>query len=129
MVGDAGGLFGGQQVAAGGLEEGQGGLRLERRRVGHVDDHLGAGQGLGEAFAGEGVDAGAGRAGHRLMAEAAEPGHHLGPDEARPADDHDLHSALRQEARRRPPRAAKPCPRSHDEAVEAVVTSAAVLFG
>jgi hypothetical protein len=50
VVGDAGGLFRGQQVAARGLEEVQRGGVLERRRVGDVDDDLGAGQRLGQTL-------------------------------------------------------------------------------
>ena len=52
-----------EDVAGRGLEELQHGLVLERRRVRHVDDDRGAGERVGESFAGEGVDAGLGDAG------------------------------------------------------------------
>ena len=54
---DAGGRFRREEVAAGGLEELQDRLVLERWRVRHVDDDLGAGKRLGQALAGDGVDA------------------------------------------------------------------------
>ena len=57
MMAHAGGRFGGQQVAAGGLEELHGHLVLERGRVRHVDDDLGVCKRLGQPLAGDGVDA------------------------------------------------------------------------
>ena len=69
----AGGRFRGEQVAAGGLEELQDRLVLERRRVRHVDDDLGAGERLGQPLAGDGVDARVGRCRQDLMALLAKP--------------------------------------------------------
>jgi hypothetical protein len=49
-----------EDVAGRGGEELQHRRLLERRRVRHVDDHLGVRERVGQAFAGEGVDSRAG---------------------------------------------------------------------
>ncbi len=91
VVGHARRGLGGQQVAGGGGEEVQHRRLLEGRRIGHVHDHLGSGERLGEALAGEGVDARMGRGGHRLVSAVREFAAHFAADEAGASDDHDLH--------------------------------------
>ncbi|MNT22837.1 hypothetical protein D3C72_1582340 [compost metagenome] len=91
MVLHAGHGFRGQQVASRGFEELEHGLVLERRRVRHVQHHLRALQGLGQAFAGDGVHARGRRCGDDLMAGVAQLADDLRTDEARAADDNDLH--------------------------------------
>ena len=88
---DAGGFFGGREVAAGRLEEFQHGLVFERRRVGDVDDDLGSGHGRSQAFAGDGVDAGGAGGGDDFVALVAEDADEFGADEAAAADDDDFH--------------------------------------
>src|SRR5215813_7769337 len=85
MVADARRGLRREKVAAGGLEEYQHRLVFKRGRVGEVDHHLRAGQGLFEPLAGNGVDAGIGRSGDDLMAALAQNGDGLR------ADDDDLH--------------------------------------
>ena len=60
-------------------------------RVRHVDDHRGAGEGVGQAFAGEGVDTGVGRRGDRLVAVVAEDGDERRSDEPGTSDDDEFH--------------------------------------
>jgi hypothetical protein len=55
VVPDAGCGFSGQQVASGGLEELQYSRILERWRIGHIDDLVGAGKSGVKALAGDGV--------------------------------------------------------------------------
>jgi hypothetical protein len=57
MMADAGGRLRREQVATGRLEELEGGLCLERRRVRQVDDHLCAPECVSQTFTGDGVDA------------------------------------------------------------------------
>ena len=67
MMADAGGRFGGVDVAAGRFEEVQNGLVLERGGVRYVDDNGRTGECVGEPLAGKRVDArGRGR-GHDFM--------------------------------------------------------------
>ena len=82
-----------EQVAAGGLEEFQHGLVFERRRIGEVDHHLGAGHGLFDALAGNGVDAALRRRGNHLVAAPAQNGDGLRADQAGAANDDDLHGS------------------------------------
>lgn len=56
MMAHPGGRLGGQQVAAGGLEELHDARVLEGGRVRHVDDDVGTLQRVGHADAGDGVD-------------------------------------------------------------------------
>src|SRR6266481_2938347 len=63
-----------EKVAAGGLEEFQHRLVFKRGRIGEVDHHLRAGQGLFEPLAGDGVDAAFGRGGDDLVAALAQNG-------------------------------------------------------
>jgi hypothetical protein len=60
VMADARRDFGRGQVASGRLEEVHRRLGLERRRIGDVDDHFGAGQRFGQALAGDRVHAGVG---------------------------------------------------------------------
>ena len=83
--------LGGEEVAGRGPEEVHHRVVLERRRVGHVDDHVGAVERVGQALAGERVDAGVGDGGDGLVAVLAELGDELGADESGAADDDDLH--------------------------------------
>ena len=94
MVPHAGHLFGGKQVAAGGLEELHHGLVGEVGRVGDVDDDIGADKCLGEAFAGDGVDARIGRRREHRMAGFAQPVDDIRSDEASASDDDELHFSL-----------------------------------
>jgi hypothetical protein len=91
MVPHAGGCLRGKEIAAGRLEELEGRLVLERRRVRQVDDDPSALKRLGQSFAGDGVDAGVGRGGHDLVALLAKPVHELRPDESGASDDDNLH--------------------------------------
>jgi hypothetical protein len=91
MVAHTGWLLDCQEVADRGREELQHRLVLERGRVGHVDDDLGAGQDFGDPFAGNGVDARLRRCRDRLVALLGQPGDHLGADQAAAADHDDLH--------------------------------------
>ena len=88
---DAGSCLRREKVAAGRLEELQHRLVFERRRIGEVDHHLRAGQGLFEPLAGDGVDAAFGRGGNDLVAALAQNGDGLRADQAGAADDDDLH--------------------------------------
>ena len=97
----AGRLLGGEQVAGRRREEVEHRGVLERGRVRHVDDHVGALEHLGEAVARERVDPGGGRGGDRLVPVLAELGHDLRADEPGAADDHDLHGIPSVRATRR----------------------------
>ena len=91
MVAHACGRLGGEEIAAGRLEELHGGRAIERRRVGHIDDHLCAGKHFGESFAGDRVDTRVGRGGYRLMTLIAKLLDDLRPDEAGASNNDDLH--------------------------------------
>ena len=69
----AGGRLGGEQVAARGFEELQDRTIVERGRVRHVDDDLGADERFGQPLARDGVDARGGRRREDLVAVPAEP--------------------------------------------------------
>jgi len=88
---DASGHFGRSEVLAGGLEEFHRGLIFERRRVGHVDDDLGAAQRLDQAFAGDRVDSGVRRCRDYFVALGLELFDNFRTDQAGSADDYDLH--------------------------------------
>ena len=68
VVADAGGSFGGVDIAAGGFEEVEHGLVFEGRGVRDIDDDGRAGESIGEAFAGERVDARGTGSGQDLVA-------------------------------------------------------------
>ncbi len=87
----AGCLFRGHEVAARGLEECHDGVVREIRGVGEVDHDLCPGNGLGEPFAGDGVDAGVGGRSDDLMALLTQVRDDLAADEAGAADNNDLH--------------------------------------
>src|SRR6185437_6696360 len=91
MVPDAGSGLRREKVAAGGLEEFQHRPVFKRGRIGEVDHHLRAGNGLLEPLAGDAVDAAFGRGGDDLMATLAQNGDGLRADQAGAADDDDLH--------------------------------------
>ena len=90
VMADARRAIGGEQVRPGRLEEGHR-LVVEGGRVGDVHDDLGAGQGVREALAGEGVDAGIERGGDGVVALRLQVGDDARTDAAGPSDDDDLH--------------------------------------
>jgi hypothetical protein len=81
------------QVPGDGAEERHHVVVGERRRVRHVDHHLGVLQHLLEALAGERVHAGGWRRRHRVVAVLGQLAHDLRADETGPADDDNLHDA------------------------------------
>src|ERR1700741_3371562 len=91
MVPDAGCGLRRKKVEPGSLKKLQHRLVFPGGRVGEVDHHLRAGQGLFEPLAGDGVDAGIRRSGDDLMAAPAQNGDGLRADQAGAADDDDLH--------------------------------------
>src|SRR5689334_17764479 len=91
MMPDAGRFLRRMKVAAGGLEELQHRLVLERGRVGEVDDHLDAGHRLLEPLPGDAVDAALGRGGDDLVAALSQYRGGLRADQAGAAVDEDLH--------------------------------------
>src|SRR5262249_18465726 len=80
-----------EKVAAGGLEEFQHRLVFERGRIGEVDHHLRAGQGLDEPLAGHRVDARVWRSRNALVTLLLQLRDALGADQAGSADNDDLH--------------------------------------
>src|SRR6185437_7657231 len=91
MVADARGGLRRKKVAAGGFEEFQHRLVLERGRIGEVDHHLRAGERLFQPLAGDRVDAAFGRGGDDVVAALAQNGDRLRADQAGAADDDDFH--------------------------------------
>ena len=87
----AGGPLRLEQVATRGGEEVQHVFVGPGRRVGHVHHHVDSGHGVGDTFAGEGVDTRTRRCRHRLMSLLGEHGDNLRPDQSGPADYQNLH--------------------------------------
>ncbi len=101
MMFDARRLFGRKQVAAGGLEEREHRLALERGRIGKIDDDVATGKRLSEAFARDRVHAGIRGGGDHLVALLSQALDRLGADKARSADDDDFHGILQSLRRTR----------------------------
>ena len=91
VVADAGVALGREQVARRGGEELPHRVVVPDRRVGDVDDDVGARHHLGEALAGDGVDARRGRRRHRVVPLRLQPADDVAPDPPAATDDDDLH--------------------------------------
>ena len=112
------------QVARPRLEEVQYRLVLERGRIRHVDDNIGACKRRLQALPGHGVDAPARRRLQHLMAARPEQRGQFRADQARTADDNDLHFLAPLSRKPRHPRAASP-----GRTARAVVTRPTVNSG
>ena len=91
VVADAGVALGRQQVARRGGEELPHRVVVPDRRVGDVDDDVGAHHHVGEALAGDRVDARGGRGRHRVVPLRFQPADDVAADAPAATDDHDLH--------------------------------------
>ena len=91
VVTDARGALGREEVARRGGEERQDRVVLPGRRVGDVDDDVGARHHVGEAVAADGVHARRGRRRHRVVPLRGQPPDDVAPDPPAPTDDNDLH--------------------------------------
>jgi hypothetical protein len=91
VVTDPGGALGGQQVARRRGEELPHRIVLPDRRVGDVDEDVGARHHVGKALAGDRVDARGGRGRHRIVTVRGQPADDVPAEASGPPDDHDLH--------------------------------------
>ena len=91
VVAHAGALLGGEQALGHRAERRPRALGVLRRRVGHVDDGLGAGKGVVEALAGGGVDPPRAGDDDGLVPGPLEGGDGVPTHEPRPADHRDAH--------------------------------------